>query len=81
MRKPMVTVDTSSSMRDTKTMSTRSDNIDVDQATRGEHQPARRMALTALAISVGLLLAVAIWLAIERAPALLLDLAKMPWCL
>jgi len=33
-----------------------------------------------VAVMVMLLAAAAVWLAIERAPALLLDLAKMPWC-
>ncbi len=77
---PLAAVDNWSNMADKMTMTIQSENVDIAQSAGGEPQPLLRMALTALAISVGVLLAGAIWLAIERAPALLLDLAKMPWC-
>lgn len=35
--------------------------------------------LCAICVAV-IVMAGAIWLTIERAPALLLDLAKLPWC-
>jgi len=43
--------------------------------------PRMPLAVKATVAAIVMLLAAgAVWLAIERAPAMLLDLAKMPWC-